>query len=184
MIVVRRGRSKEDRVEKASKTVDRVSIRRVAALASVVVLATIATGAPMSADAQQERPGRFTMSPTEGGFVRLDTETGAMALCARRAEAWSCAPIGDTAAADREALAKLQTENAELRATVKQLEEMLGVTGDKPAGNRSAEKQQGLRLPSEKEVDEALDYVDRMFKKFRDRLKQLDCAPAEKGTPL
>ena len=39
----------------------------------------------------------------------------------------------------------------------------------KPAGNRP-----DFKLPSEKEVDQALDYFERMLKKFQDRLKRLE----------
>ena len=41
-----------------------------------------------------------------------------------------------------------------------------------------------LELPSEEDVDKALSYMERMFKKFRDKLKELDKDGSGKGTPL
>lgn len=43
------------------------------------------------------RAGRYTMLPSEGGFVRLDTETGLVTQCLREgdadASAWRCLPV-------------------------------------------------------------------------------------------
>ena len=49
-----------------------------------------------TAVAQGERASRYTMSPAEGGgFVRLDSETGQMALCQRRDGEWSCREMAE-----------------------------------------------------------------------------------------
>lgn len=51
--------------------------------------------APPAVDAA--RVGRYTMVPAEGGFVRLDTETGVISHCRRESAAadagWRCAAI-------------------------------------------------------------------------------------------
>ena len=78
---------------------------------------------------------------------------------------------------------RLKAENAELRATVKHLEDMLGMGPDKDAGPRKAEGP-GLNLPTEKQIDGAIDYIERMYKKLQDKLKKLESAKPEKGTPL
>jgi hypothetical protein len=139
----------------------------------------------VSQAAAQERPGRYVMQPTDGGIIRMDGDTGEMSFCKKVGDKLACEPFGDQAKpASSAELDKLRIENAELRATVKHLEEMLGV-GDKGAATKKAQgPAPGLGLPSEKEVDRALEYVERMYKKFRDKLKQLESAPPEKGTPL
>ena len=50
-----------------------------------------------------------------------------------------------------------------------------------PVAGPPAEK---FQLPTEEEVDSALDYVERMFKKFRDRLRNLEQEEKKPGTPL
>lgn len=142
-------------------------------IAALVVAAAVVTGSA----AAQDRPGRFQMQPTDGGVIRLDTETGAMALCARRQDQWTCEPMGD---ASRQEVERLRAENAELKATVKHLEEMLGVGAEK---DRRAEGP-GVTLPTEKDVDRAMDYIERMYKKLRDRLRQLEGQSRSEGTPL
>ena len=53
-------------------------------LLAPVVLAVLAA-LPASAQTR-DAPGRFTMQPIEGGFLRLDTQTGAVSTCRAGAE--------------------------------------------------------------------------------------------------
>jgi hypothetical protein len=138
----------------------------------------------------QERQGRYTMSPTENGFVRLDTETGAMSLCSRKDAIWSCEPMDDKARSMRQQVEQLTAENRALRAEVDRLERSLPGDGGRPGPTlRSERPGGGFDLPSDQDVDRALDYVERMYKKFRDRLRQLEQDNREhsgerKGTAL
>lgn len=153
-------------------------------------------GAGMTSAGAQDRPGRFTMSPIDGGFVRLDTETGAMALCralpghAAGAGAWNCQPMGDTAAETQGRLGKIEGENKELRAEVKRLEDLLGLNGERPksegpqAEQRPGGRSGGLGLPSEEDVDKAVSYMERMVKKLQEAMKRLEGIDSRKGTPL
>ena len=79
---------------------------------------------------------------------------------------------------------RLRAENVALRAEVKRLEMIAGV--DRPMAPSTEPPADKFQLPSEQDVDQALDYVERMYKKFRDRLQSLDkdTKPAKPGTPL
>ena len=141
-------------------------IRRTIAVAGLVALVTSAATAQPA-----ERPARFSMAPADGGgFVRLDTETGAMAICQRAGSDWACRDMRDN---DREVLQerdRLTAENKQLKAELKRLEDLVvtnSTRGVEPKGER-------FNLPSEEEVDKALSYVERMFKKFRDKMKELE----------
>src|SRR5215469_177797 len=58
---------------------------------------------------------RFAFHRTEGGFVRLDLVTGAVASCRQAAADWTCVPAREERAAlDRE-IAQLQRDNASLK---------------------------------------------------------------------
>jgi len=149
------------------------------AAAFAAILAGSALSAPPGAE---ERPGRFTMQPVDGGYLRLDTATGDVSICTRSAENFECRPAKDDRGL-RSEITRLSAENKELKAEIKRLEDMLSSDANAP---RPAPK---LELPKEEDVDKALDYLERMFKKFRDRVKELD-KPLEpdpkggKGTPL
>jgi hypothetical protein len=150
-------------------------------------IATAALGTPMSAQpaTEAERPGRYTMQPTEGGFLRLDTTTGDVTLCQRSAATFECRPVKDDRDLQPE-IARLASENKALKAEVKRLEDLLAVDRQRPEAPK-------FEMPSEQDVDKALNYVERMLKKFRDKLKDLespspapggDGVPGRKGTPL
>ena len=146
------------------------------ALSAVALLAALTVGA--SAEPLPADKGRYTMTPVEGGFMRLDTQTGAVALCTRKGETWTCEPVDDKSASGDDK-AKLEAENKALKDRVRDLEAPApdGKTPDSPPGGVT-------KLPTEKEVDEALDYVERMYKKFRDRLQKIQPAPGTKpATP-
>ena len=142
--------------------------------------------------AEGERPGRFIMQPVEGGILRMDTESGAMSLCTRQAGSLACAPVADERGTPRE-IERLGRENQELRAELKRLEELLGHGGDRGfgdkgpgdkgmGGDRQARRSPKFELPSEEDVDKALGYLDRMLKKFRERMRDFD--GGGRGTPL
>jgi hypothetical protein len=137
----------------------------------VAALPSLAAGEP---------PGRYVMHPADGGFIRLDTETGAVSLCGRKDAHWSCEAVGDTGNSGREEMDRLRSENRELKAEVRRLEAML-VAGQ---GENNAPQRGGrLELPSEQDVDKALTYLERMFRKFRDKLKEFE-SEERRGTPL
>ncbi len=147
------------------------------ALAFGAITASVA--APPSGEA--ERPGRYSMQPTDGGFLRLDTVTGDVSLCARSAQTFECKPVKDDRDLQSET-ARLSTENKEFRAEIKRLEDMLGLDGGAHQGKNRGK----FELPTEEDVDKALSYVERMFKKFRDKMKEFDAEGGRpgKGTPL
>lgn len=141
--------------------------------------ALIVASATLPVLAAGETPGRYVMHPADGGFVRLDTETGAVSLCARKDALWSCQAMGDSGTGGGDELDRLRVENRELKAEVKRLEDML------LAESRNLKPERGgrLELPSEEDVDKALTYLERMFRKFRDKLKEFE-SEERRGTPL
>lgn len=133
-------------------------------------LAALALASTAVADTSNSE-GRFTMSPVEGGFLRLDKETGAVAMCAQTGTAWACTPVEDrTPTAASKEISKLEQENRDLKDRVKALEETIET---KPPHDMTAPDGK-MQLPTEQEVDQALDYLERVYKKVRDRIKELD----------
>ena len=157
---------------------------RAALLSSLLrslLLSAVAFSVATSAVAQ-EKPGRYVMSPIQGGFARLDTETGLMSVCKGTADNFKCELAPDSTADAQKDAEKRTAEAKELRGEIKRLEELLGL-GDKvpgAPGSRQAEEQRpggtgpAFKLPTEAEVDQALDYIEKMVKKFKSRLKQLE----------
>ena len=134
--------------------------------------------------AAEGRSGRYTMAPADDGFVRLDTETGAMSLCTRKNGQWSCAAMPESQDDMRRALERLEAENKVLKEDLRRADEALGL-GDpgKQAEGPLTGPRGELKLPSEQDLDKAFDYFERMIKKFRDRMQQFE-GPDKGSTPL
>jgi hypothetical protein len=153
--------------------------------ATIIVPAVAALGLATAALSAEQRQGRYMLSPADGGFIRLDTATGSMSLCSRKDGAWACETMADQGADLRQEFERLSSENEELKAEIKRLEELVGLGDDgKPGMERRTEPPGGsLRLPTEQDVDRALNYIHRMFQKFKDKLKEFE-GQDHKGTPL
>jgi len=127
--------------------------------------------------------GRYTMSPTDDGFVRLDKQTGAMAQCTRNDGVWACKPMADSQRELQDVMDKLRAENKSLRKQVDDLEETLGI-GPGPSDDDGPTTK--FALPSEDDVDQAFDYLEGMLDKLRERMEKLEKQHKNRGggTPL
>lgn len=146
-----------------------------AALLSMSFAAVLAAAA--STQAAEEKPGRFTMTPTEGGTLKLDTVTGATSFCTRADGDWACKPTKDGEQILRKEIDGLKSEIDVLKEQLTKMEEIAGIgdpsksDGGRPGGQRPQAK---MDLPTEKDVDQAFDYFERMVKKLRERLNRLE----------
>jgi hypothetical protein len=67
-------------------------------------------------DAMPENDGgRYTLSKVAEGFVRLDTQTGEVALCSQRTVGWACQAMPEDRAVLENEIARLRRENAALK---------------------------------------------------------------------
>ncbi len=149
-------------------------IRRTIAAAGMPALALILATASASAQ-PAERPARFSMAPADGGgFVRLDTDTGAMAICQRAGNEWACRDMQDNGRQVLQERDRLMAENKQLKSEIKRLEDLVVANTNRGPDSKNDRHAERFNLPSEEEVDKALSYVERMFKKFRDKMKELE----------
>jgi len=87
-------------------------------LAAAVVAAACIVG-PVAAEqpAPDSDNGRYTMSATSDGVIRLDTRTGAISTCSNaEGIGWSCYAVPDERAAMDAEIGRLQAENDRLKA--------------------------------------------------------------------
>ena len=59
--------------------------------------------------------GRYIFEKQADGFVRLDTQTGEVALCSQRAVGWACQAAPEDRAVLENEIARLRAENAALK---------------------------------------------------------------------
>jgi hypothetical protein len=129
-----------------------------------------------------DEPGRYTMSPTDGGVIRLDRETGTMSFCTGKAGEWSCKLLPDSESDMRKRIEELEGEKRSLEAE-RNLAEREGPeppaheppAHEPPFGDTAPPAPPGnLAIPNEKDVDKLFDYVEGMVKKFKERIERLE----------
>ena len=119
--------------------------------------------ADRSTTGQVPASGRYVMNAVEGGFLRMDTDTGVVSLCARKAGTWACETVPDDYKALQKDTDRLTQENATLK---RELAEARRETGQPPRAERK------LELPSEQDIDKAIGQIEKYMKKFKDLIER------------
>lgn len=114
-----------------------------------------------------EISGRYVLEKVEQGYLRLDSETGVMALCAAKAGVWECETVKDNGLDLARELSRLKAENEALKSRIAELEKGGGAT----------------KLPSDQEVDRMMDVFGKMFDRFLDFAREMD-GKSKDGTSL
>jgi len=93
--------------------------------------------------------GRYSMTPAEGGFLRLDKETGAVAYCSLKDGVPACRLGADERSALESEVARLRRENVDLKARL----------AEAPQSRPQA-------VPSEEEFERALSFTERFLRRI------------------
>src|SRR4051794_32698283 len=81
--------------------------RRAMRRSAVILAALVLTG---TAAGDEVKPGgRYAVQPSADGFIRLDTETGAVSHCGRREGVWFCEKLVEDQTALERRIAELAT---------------------------------------------------------------------------
>jgi hypothetical protein len=134
----------------------------------VLVIAAWLTSVPAFADeatTPDSNSGRYTFSKVADGFVRLDSQTGQVALCSPRAVGWACLAAPEDRAALENEIARLRGENAALKQDIlsRGLPLPPGAMPDPPA---AGDNDITIRLPSDAEINRAVAYAGRIWHRF------------------
>ena len=125
--------------------------------------------------------GRFTMTQTDDGFLRLDTKTGAVALCGRADQTWSCKPVRDDQLPTQQKLATLEQENSELKTEIEDLRRVLD--GQLAKGTPSNGTGPSLKFPTDSDIDKVMTTLEKLARRFKGLVQELKDAKVP-GTPL
>ena len=128
----------------------------IVALASALATPVQAQSAPDSAD------GRFSFHRTDDGFLRLDGRSGQVSLCQRRSAGWECQAVPDERAALESEIARLQSDNANLK------RELLAHNLPLPGGVKpgASGREEGLLLPSDAELNQMMTFIEKVWKRM------------------
>src|ERR1700754_650904 len=112
---------------------------------ALLALCLTAGGDALAGAAPDTENGRYTLSPTGDGVLRLDTRTGAVSTCNNSGAGWACYAVPDERAAMDTEIGRLQAENEKLKA---QLAERDGTVAGK--SEDAMPKSDSLRKPEPK----------------------------------
>jgi hypothetical protein len=148
-----------------------------------IALAGLSLGLSLSGAAfAQSRPdtenGRYALSTTADGVLRLDTRTGTVSTCNNNTGAgWACYAIPDERAAMDAEIGRLQAENEKLKADLAQRDPTItGKTDEALPKSDSLKKgepkvAEGARkfeipLPSDQDMDRVMSFVERAWRRL------------------
>ncbi|HEV2623629.1 MAG TPA: hypothetical protein VGV62_00685 [Xanthobacteraceae bacterium] len=132
----------------------------------VLVVAAAILGGPVRAD--QAMPdtegGRYVFSKQASGFLRLDTQSGAVASCSEQPVGWACQAAPEDRAVFENEIARLQNENAALKKII--LAHGLSLPSGAATEAPAAQNGPSLHLPSDADIDRAIAFVGKVWQRF------------------
>jgi len=158
-------------VSKTAPSQEMTMFSKAFALAAALAVCCLST--PIFADegTPDTNGGRYTLNKVADGFVRLDTQTGEVALCSRRTVGWACQVAPEDRAAFESEIARLRGENAALKQAL--LSHGLPLpSGAAPEPSGSHDNDITIRLPDNADIDRAVAYVGRLWNRFVDAVNR------------
>jgi hypothetical protein len=143
---------------------------------AIAVFASGIVGPPAFAETMPDTEnGRYALSQTADGVIRLDTRTGAVSSCNNSPSGWACYVVPDERKAMDEEVGRLQAENEKLKAELASREPAAKVDealpkSDKRAAPKTAEGDRKIEipLPSDQDVDRVMSFLERAWRKLID----------------
>jgi hypothetical protein len=130
---------------------------------------------PLVASAQMATPdsenGRYSFNQTADGVLRLDTRTGQVSICTKRAAGWACETVPDERAALETEIGRLQNENVTLK------KEMIAKGFPLPSGVKTPDvaatrkDELVLKIPSDAELDRVMTFFEKMWRRLVDMVQ-------------
>lgn len=128
-------------------------------LQSLAIPAVLTTLAALPAHA--EDTGRYRLEKSPDGYVRMDTQTGAMSICQEQSGQLVCKMAADERRAFHDEVERLQGEVKALDGRVTKLENSLTARMES-------------KLPSEEDFNKTMSYMERFFRRFMGIAKDLE----------
>jgi hypothetical protein len=142
-----------------------------------IVVAALCVSAPVIADdaTPDTAGGRYAFQKQAGGYLRLDSQTGEVALCSAKGVGWTCEAVPEDRTLLENEITRLRTENAELKKDIMShgLPLPAGVAPEPLAQND--QPQNGgftVRLPSDADIDRVVSFVGNVWHRFVDAVER------------
>jgi hypothetical protein len=151
---------------------------RVFLVVGALALSLGSIGAAAADPAPSAENGRYALSPTADGVLRLDTRTGAISTCSNGGHGWACYAAPDERKAMDDEIGRLQAENEKLKAELAaQRPAEPPKTGAPPkadgqgASKSQAERKIEIPLPSAADVARVESLLQHAWRRLLDMAK-------------
>ena len=147
-------------------------------LAAVVSALGLAGAAAAAGQAMPDTEnGRYALSTTPDGVLRLDTRTGAVSTCGNSGAGWACYAVPDERAALDAEIGRLQADNEKFKAELAsreptvpcKIEEPLPKSDSMKKGAPKAaegERKIEIPLPSDRDMDRMMSFLERAWRRL------------------
>lgn len=135
--------------------------------AGAVIIACLCAIAPAWAEDAPpgNAEGRYSFNKVADGFVRLDTQTGAVSLCQAHTVGWACQAVPEDRAVLENEISRLRRENAALKKDIL----ARGLPLPPEAAAEPPVWRDGERLPrwgNRSDLDRMMAFVDRLWRRL------------------
>lgn len=120
-------------------------------------------------------PQRYQFTRVGENVVRLDTETGHVAVCGPRAVGWACQAAAEDRAALENEISRLQAENGTLS------KRLAARDTESPKPPETTPPQVELKLPSKAEIERAKVFIGQAWRRFVEMIENLQKDMRERG---
>jgi hypothetical protein len=121
--------------------------------------------------------GRYALSTTPDGVLRLDTRTGAVSTCSNTGAGWACYAVPDERAALDAEIGRLQTDNEKLRAELASREPVVTGKIEEPMPKSDSlkksepkvaegERKIEIPLPSDRDMDRVMSFLEQAWRRL------------------
>ena len=140
-----------------------------------------ATAAPPQAMPDTEN-GRYALSSTPDGVLRLDTRTGAISTCSNSGAGWACYAVPDERSALDTEIGRLQADNEKLRKELASREPVVSGKIEEsmpksdslkksepksdPPKVAEGERKLEIPLPSDRDMDRMMSFLERAWRRL------------------
>jgi hypothetical protein len=152
--------------------------------AVVLALCLTVGGHALAGAAPDTENGRYALSPTGDGVLRLDTRTGAISTCNNSGAGWACYAVPDERAAMDTEIGRLQADIVRLQADNERLKSQLAEREPTVPGKieeplpksdslkksepkvAEGERKIEIPLPSDRDMDRMMSFLERAWRRL------------------
>jgi hypothetical protein len=146
-------------------------------LAAILLVGLGSGGAAAGQAMPDTENGRYALSTTPDGVLRLDTRTGAVSTCSNNGAGWACYAVPDERAALDAEIGRLQADNEKLKTELASREPVVTGKIEEPLPKSDSlkksepkvaegERKIEIPLPSDRDMDRMMSFLERAWRRL------------------